>query len=241
MNPSPAGDGDGRVLGPRQTYPAGERAAIAPRGVVLRAADHTSAVIAAGTVDIPDLVTLAAATTWNTPAARWLVPDPNLRSGVLHAWYSILAEHARRFGRVDLLADRSAAAIWLDRSRPVPSPSHYLRRLTGTCGKHAISVLRYEQLLEQRRPRTVHLQLAVLAAPDLGRAAVLLAHRHDRLDRKGIAAYTTSGSPEQIAAMVADGYQSGPPFSLPGGGPLLWPLWRPPRPVSAPGRRRRPA
>lgn len=205
----------------------------------MRAVNNVVPVTAAGRVDIPDLAAIAATTTWDTPAVRWLVPDPHHRSGVLHAWYAILVEHALRYGRVDLLADRSAAAIWLDRTRPMPAPNHFLRRLTGTCGKHAIAVLHYERLIEKHAPRTVHLQLAVLAAPGPERAAVLLAHRHQHLDRMGIAAHATADSHDQALVMSAAGYQPGQPFPLPDGGPVMWPLWRPPQPVRAAARRAR--
>jgi hypothetical protein len=194
-------------------------------------ASNVAAVTRAGVVDIADLAALAAATTWDTPAARWLVPDPQQRPGVLHAWYAIQVEHALRYGRVDLLADRSAAAVWLDRSRPTPAPNHYRRRLTSTCGRHTIAVLRYEQLLEKHRPRTAHLQLAVLAAPGPEQAAALLAHRHQHLDRIGIAAHATVSSVDERLAMATAGYQSGEPFQLPGGGPAMWALTRPPQPV----------
>lgn len=203
----------------------------------MRADKQLIAVIPASLFDIPDVAAVAAAATWDTPVAGWLVPDPLHRPGVLHAWYAILAEHAVRYGRVDLLADRSATAIWLDRTRPLPAPSHFLRRLTGSCGKHAIAVLRYEQLLEAHRPRTGHLQLAVLAAPGHERAAVLLAHRHQRLDRARIAAHGVAGSLDELRVMAAAGYLPGEPFPLPDGGPTLWPLWRQSRAARATARR----
>jgi len=205
----------------------------------MRAVDNVVPVTAPGHADIPDLAAIAAAATWDTPTAGWLVPDPQQRPGVLHAWYTILIEHALRHGQVDLLADRSAAAIWLDRTRPVPAPDHFLRRLTGTCGKHAIAVLRYEQLLETQRPATGHLQLAVLAAPGPKRAAVLLAHRHQRLDQMRIAAHGIAGSLDELRLMTAVGYLPGEAFPLPDGGPSMWPLWRPPRAVRARARHAR--
>lgn len=203
----------------------------------MRAVNTNVPVMATSRIDIADLVTIAAATTWETPAARWLVPDPDYRSGVLHAWYAILIEHALRYGRVDLLADRSAAAIWLDRTRPVPAPDHVLRRLTGACGIHAKTVLRYERLLAQHSPRTVHWQLAVLATPEPAQAAALLAHRHHHLDRLGIAAHATASSRDQVLIMTAAGYQSGQPFVLPDGGPVMRPLWRSPLPIGTGERR----
>jgi len=194
----------------------------------MRAADEIVPVTAASHVDIADLVTIAAASTWETPAAGWLVPDPDYRSGVLHAWYSIVVEHALRYGRVDLLADRSAAAIWLNRTRPVPAPDHFLRRLTGACGMHANAVLRYEGLLAQHAPRSPHWQLAILAAPGPAQVAVLLAHRHHHLDRIGVAAQTTVSSSDQVLLLTAVGYQPGDRFPLPDRGPVMQSLWRPP-------------
>jgi hypothetical protein len=203
----------------------------------MRAVNNMVPVTSAGGVDVPDVAALAAATTWDTPVAQWVVPDPQQRPGVLQAWYAILVEHALSYGRVDLLSDRSAAAIWLDRTRPMPAPDHFLRRLTATCGKHAITVLRYEEALGKQRPRAVHLQLAVLASPSPDRAAALLAHRHQHLDQSGLAAHTIAGSLDQLFVMTAAGYQPDRPFQLPDGGPPMWPLWRPPQPVRVDARR----
>ena len=205
----------------------------------MRAADYVLPVTAARHADVADVAAVAAATTWDTPAAGWLVPDPDHRPGVLHAWYAILAEHALRYGRVDWLAGRSAAAIWLDRTRPMPVAHDFLRRLTETCGNHAIAVLRYEHLLEKHRPATPHLQLAVLAAPRPEQAAVLLAHRHQHLDRLRIASHATAGSLDELHLMTGAGYLPGESFSLPDGGPAMWPLWRPPQPARAGARRAR--
>jgi hypothetical protein len=178
--------------------------------------------------DVPDLASLAAASTWDSPDTVWLVPDPEHRPAVLHAWYAILIEQALRHGHADMTIDRRAAAIWLDRTRPLPAPAHYLRRLTATCGRHAAAVLRYERLLDRHRPRTAHLHLAVLATTDPSSAAVLLAYRHQDLDRAGIPAHATAATAAHRGVLTAAGYQPEPPFRLLPGGPEIWPLQRPP-------------
>lgn len=184
-----------------------------------------SPVVAASRSDIPEVVSLAAAYMWDSPAAAWLVPELYLRPGVLMAWYTIWAEHALRHGFVDMTRDGRNAAIWLDRTRPLPPPPQFLHRVTGTCGRHAVSLLEYEHLLEQHQPRSAHMRLVALAA-DTEAAAALLAHRHEDLDRIGIPAYTTASSTEQCAILTAAGYLVAPPCQLPGG-PETWPLRRP--------------
>ncbi|GIM95699.1 hypothetical protein Ato02nite_074920 [Paractinoplanes toevensis] len=119
--------------------------------------------MAASPDDLPDLVGLAVAYEWDSPAAAWLVPDVHSRPGVLMAWYAIQAEQALRHGYVDMTRDRRAAAFWLDRSRPHRLPGNHLRRVTATCGRYAMVLLDYEQLLVRHQPATGHLRLVTLA------------------------------------------------------------------------------
>jgi len=195
----------------------------------VRANDKQIPVTSARLADIPDLASMAAATTWDSPVAVWLVPDPERRPGVLHAWYTILIEQALSHGHVDMMINRRAAAIWLDRTQPLPTPPNYVRRLASTCGRHAAAVLRYERLLDRHRPRTAHVYLAVLAATDNRSAASLLAHRHRRLDKAGVPAHTMLAGTEHRRVLTAAGYQLEPSFRLLPGGPEVWPLQRPPR------------
>ncbi|MEU4239667.1 hypothetical protein [Actinoplanes sp. NPDC026619] len=185
-----------------------------------------SSVVPVSRDDVAELAGLAAATTVGTPVARWLVPDPRQRPTVLRAWYQLLLEQALGHGRVDLLADRSAVAVWIDRTGPAPALQRSLRRLTSSCGKHAITLLCYHHLLRQHRPAAAHLELSFLAGTHPGGLAGLLAHRHRRLDPADIAGHAIAGSPAQRDLLAAAGYQAGHPFR-PAAGPQLWPMWRP--------------
>ncbi|WP_213009032.1 hypothetical protein [Paractinoplanes toevensis] len=185
-----------------------------------------SSVVPVSRDDVAELAGLATATSIGTPVARWLVPDPRQRPTVLRAWNQLLIEQALRHGRIDLLADRSAVAVWIDRTGPGPGLQRSLRQLTASCGKHAITLLGYHHLLRQHRPAAVHLELAVLTGTHRGGLAGLLNHRHSRLDPAGIAAHAIAGSPAQRDLFAAAGYQAGQPLR-PGAGLQLWPMWRP--------------
>lgn len=183
-------------------------------------------VVAAGREDVSHLAGLAAAYTWDTPAAAWLVPEIQDRPQVLVAWYSLLVEQALRRGHADWTGDRRAAAIWLDNTRPALTLPHYLGRLTAACGRHAIPLLTYQRLLERCGPRGGHLQLVVLAG-DAQSAHQLLARRHRSLDRSGTAAFTAAADAAQVKVLTAAGYKLVPPCRLPGGPELLL-MRRPP-------------
>jgi len=177
--------------------------------------------------ELPRLAELAAEAAMDTSVGRWLVPEAGQRSAVLHAWYFLLLSQALRYGRIDMLADRTGLAAWIDRTGPVPDLRGALRRLTASCGKHTITLLGYHHLLQRTRPSRPHLELAVLAAPDATSMARLLAYRHRRLDPAGIGTYAVADTPQQRDRLATAGYQTGPPVGA-GAGVLLSPMWRPP-------------
>lgn len=80
-------------------------------------------IVGARQADVADLAILAATATWDGPVAQAVAPDPRLRPGVLHAWYTIWIRHALEHGRVDVSADRRSAAVWLDHTVPLPAPA----------------------------------------------------------------------------------------------------------------------
>jgi hypothetical protein len=180
-------------------------------------------VTSAGHADVADVAELAASYMWDSPLAAWLVAEPERRTSVLVAWYSLVVEQALAAGHTDLTADRRAAAVWLDCTRPVPALPHYARRLTAACGRYAIPLLHHASVIEQRRPRSGHFYLAALAAdPQRGRS--LLSRRHRQFDHDGVVSYATSVSDDQHAVLVSSGYQHGVVARLPNGPhvPLLY-------------------
>ena len=112
----------------------------------------------------------------------------------------------------------------------------------------------FDAALDRHHPAgTAHWHLAILAVrPDRqgrGTGTALLRAGHAVLDQvPGTPAYLEASSARARDLYLAHGYAllPGAPFHLPGDGPPLWPMWRPPRaraeaaagpaPGTAPGR-----
>ncbi|WBB67850.1 hypothetical protein [Micromonospora sp. WMMD812] len=183
-----------------------------------------------------------------SPVGAWLVPDGDQRRAVLSAVTRIWVDHALLFGEVFLLADRSAAAVWFHRYRPIPPPASYHHRLTAVCGDHLDRFRRLDRLLTVRRPTEAHNHLAFLAvqpaAWHAARTAGLLARCLVRMDRLALPAYAEVATAAEAALYARHGYVAREPFALPDG-TTIHPLWR--RPAAQPQAtrtrptRRRPA
>jgi GNAT superfamily N-acetyltransferase len=166
-------------------------------------------------------------------AAAWLVPDPDRRRAVLHGNFRIAVEHAIVHGHVDLLADRTAVAVWFHRDKPAPPPPHYEQRLAAACGQHTKRFQVLDNLLHTHHPIEAHHHLALLAVSPAhwrtGRGTALLRHHHTDLDQAGLPAYLEASSTDSRALYARHGYLAARPLALPDG-TAFWPMWRPPRP-----------
>ena len=182
-------------------------------------------VICATPDNVPAIATLAAYANRDMPTMRWLVPDQEDRADVLRRWYAIIVEHALSHGHVDVLADRSAAAIWLDHTQSLPGPVDYQRRLTAACGPYTDVAELLQAVFVRHRPHRMHLRLTVLAADEPAQGAALLQHRNQRLDRAGAAAYAHADTEAHLEMLIEAGYRTRSPFRLPAG-PMVWPVLR---------------
>ena len=183
--------------------------------------------------DINTIAGLIAEAFTPLPAAGWLVPDPEQRTRVLRDQFKILVEHASFFGHIDVLYDRSAAAVWFHHLGPVPPPRHYDQRLHEACGTHAYRFHHLDVLFDKYRPAEPHHHLALLAvtpaAQGTGRGTALLDHHHRHLDQAGIPAYLEASSPRARDLYTRHGYHTRRAFTLPDGTPF-WSMWREPHP-----------
>lgn len=204
------------------------------RGPEVRLTPPTSRPTAAGVravtciarTDIPAVTDLLTEHVQHHRAAAWLVPDASRRPAILHGWIKILVEYALRYGYVDVLPELSAAAIWLDRTRPLPAPTDRARHLAQASEEDAEAALLLAEMAGHHLPPIPHLQLALLATDDPTTAAALLAHRHQRLDRLGVAAAAHAATQSHLGVLMDAGYQPGEAIWLPAG-PPLWPTLRP--------------
>jgi ribosomal protein S18 acetylase RimI-like enzyme len=192
-------------------------------------------------------VTIAAAFT-DLASCEWLVPDPAERPSVLEDVFFITAKHALDHGVIYLLIadddearrtrvgtrDVLGAAVWFDRTRPVPFPRNYEKRLWDAAGPRNFD--RFQTLdlfFEKFHPYGPHHYLAFLAvAPDAqgaGLGAALLRHHHTYLDEHRMPAYLEASSEESFFLYSRHGYQARDTFSPSrDSGVQFWPMWRQP-------------
>jgi GNAT superfamily N-acetyltransferase len=192
----------------------------------------TRPVVAAGWNDIDTAASLIAEAFATLPAARWLVSDSTRRIQVLRDQMAILVEHALFHGHVDLLGDRSAVAVWFDRTRPVPPPRDYDQRLQAVCGPDTGRFVDLDTVLDAYHPHGwAHHHLALLAVvPALqrtGRGSALLRHGHAVANHAGLPTYLEASSTGSRDLYLRHGYHVGEPFYLPEQGPPFWPMRRP--------------
>jgi GNAT superfamily N-acetyltransferase len=192
-------------------------------------------VITAGPARLPAVVGLIARAFVDLPATQWLVAERHVREQQLRAQFGIWVEHAFDVGYVDMLADGSAAAVWFDRTQPIPDPPDYGHRLQVVCGRHAERFAVLDQLFADNHPWFPHHHLMFLAvAPELqgtGRARAVVESRHRNLDAAGITAYLEAATADNTHVYRQFGYTVGRPFRLPQG-PPFWPMVRRPSTAS---------
>ncbi len=191
----------------------------------------------ATTTDIGTVAHLIAEAFHSLDAARWLVPDAEQRHAAMAGQFGILIEHALTFGHVHLLADATAAAVWLHNTRPIPPPPEYDQRLARACGVYVDRFRTLDQLFETHHPAEPHHYLAMLAvAPaqqGTGRGTVLLRHHHALLDQQGLPAYLEAAGIRSTSLYRREGYHRyNPPFTL-AGTAHFFPMWRHPTRHSA--------
>ncbi|MGQ5262096.1 hypothetical protein ACTWLT_15215 [Micromonospora sp. ZYX-F-536] len=160
----------------------------------------------------------------NAAIGAWLVPEHDQRRDVLTAVAHIWVEHALLFGEAYLLADRSAAAVWLHRYRPIPPPTSYRQRLAAACGDHLDRFRCLDRILKVHRPAEAHNHLAFLAVPPAAgcvtRTSGLLASCLVRMDRLALPSYAEAMTAAETAIYVRHGYNARELFLLPDGTPV---------------------
>ncbi|MBQ0905426.1 hypothetical protein [Micromonospora sp. U21] len=180
--------------------------------------------------DSGQVSSLVADSLHNAAIGAWLVPEHDQRRTVLTAVARIWVEHALLFGEVYLLADRSAAAVWFHRYRPIPPPVSYRQRLAAACGDHLNRFRRLDRVLKVHRPTEAHNHLAFLAVPPATwratRTSGLLASCLVRMDRLALPSYAEVTTAAETAIYARHGYISREPFPLPDG--TVHQLWRRP-------------
>ncbi|MFI1173386.1 GNAT family N-acetyltransferase [Streptomyces melanogenes] len=166
------------------------------------------------------------------PVSSWVFPDPAHRREVHRHLMRAFLEISLAEGHVDLTADGTATALWIDvpaepedgdedgpaQLRAAVDPDNerveLIGRLTGSVHPHG----------------RAHAYLLLIAvAPDRqgqGGGAALIASVLERCDREGLPAYLEASSARSSRLYERLGFvHLGEPLRLPDG-PLMYPMWR---------------
>jgi GNAT superfamily N-acetyltransferase len=197
-------------------------------------------VVPAGAADLDRLCHLIADAFHPLAPSRWLITDPAARRQLFPGYFRLYVEHALADGVVYTTPDRAAAALWLPAGPDAPDqPADYAERLAAATSPWTDRFVAFDAALEARHPAGIpHRYLAILAVrpgrQSQGTGTALLGSYHLALDRDGTPAYLEASDLRTRRLYLHHGYTDhGPPIDLPGG-PLMYPMWRPPSPRPRP-------
>ncbi|MFJ6936761.1 GNAT family N-acetyltransferase [Streptomyces sp. NPDC101132] len=168
----------------------------------------------------------------NDPVSSWVFPDPVHRRAVHGRFLGVFVDVTLEGGRIDVLADGSAAALWLR----VPAGVHEeevdvpaLMRETADPDNERCELV--GRLMGEIHPTHEEHEYLLMIAVDPARqgeglGTALIQPVLDRCDREGVAAYLEASSERSRPLYERLGFEfTGTPVRLPDG-PLMWPMWR---------------
>ncbi|MFS0695352.1 GNAT family N-acetyltransferase [Streptomyces nitrosporeus] len=171
------------------------------------------------------------------PVSSWVFPEETHRKAVHGRFLGVFADVALAEGRVDLLEDGTAAALWL----PVPAGEPEGEDTTPALMRETADPDNERAELVGRLTGAVHphdraheylLMIGVLPGRQgEGIGEALIAGVLERCDREGVPAYLEASSERSRGLYERLGFAfTGRTVELPGG-PSMWPMWREPRGV----------
>ncbi|MFI0982506.1 GNAT family N-acetyltransferase [Streptomyces sp. NPDC021093] len=169
------------------------------------------------------------------PVSSWILPGAAHKRRVhpllMGAFLDVVLEH----GRVEMTEDGSAAALWLDTPAGQPEPHDGPARLRAAIDPDNERIEQVATLTSAAHPHhRAHAYLWMIAvAPGRqgeGLGTALMAPVLERCDREDTGAYLEASSGRSRELYWRLGFTGlGEPIRLPGGGPLMYPMWRDPR------------
>jgi GNAT superfamily N-acetyltransferase len=188
--------------------------------------------------DVATAAGIVAAAFASLEASEWLLAGKDVpnRVPILAEIFAITVAEAVEHGRVYLADDSSdgsiGAAVWFDRTRPVPEPADYDRRLAAAAGAAHDRFAHLDLLFEQHHPDEPHQHLAFLAVQPghqgKGIGTALLERHHASLDSDRHPAYLEASNADSARLYKRCGFsQHAPDFTLPNGAAFT-PMWREP-------------
>lgn len=171
------------------------------------------------------------------PVAIWATPKDHHRPRVLRRFFGALYDAHLDEEVVYVDSERRGAAIWALPGRWQGTAADQFRVASAFAHpRHWPRLPRVARGIltaERAHPRIKHFYLATLGvAPDRqgeGLGSRLLAPVLEICDSDGIPAYLESSKHSNLAFYARHGFRVTAELRLPGGGPVIYPMWREPR------------
>ncbi|MER7516605.1 GNAT family N-acetyltransferase [Streptomyces sp. NPDC126499] len=168
------------------------------------------------------------------PMMRWFFPEEASREATLGRYFSTLfTRQYLRNGVCERTA--AAAAFWVpaDAQEKAVPDAETIQELIGILGDRAGLFKEAVETAAAHTPREPHWSLALIgadpAAQGTGQGAALLRSGLAKADAAGQATYLESSKAANLPVYEHFGFTVREEFELPGGGPVLWGMWRDPR------------
>ncbi|MFJ8183096.1 GNAT family N-acetyltransferase [Streptomyces sp. NPDC096105] len=180
------------------------------------------------------------------PVSSWVFPGAEYRRRTHHRLMAAFTDVTLAEGRVDLVEDGSACALWT--SVPAGDPGHgaeaegedefaELRRAVDPDNERVELIGRLTAGVHPQDRAHEYLWMigVVPGRQGEGLGTALIGSVLDRCDREARAAYLEASSERSVRLYRRLGFEpTGEPLRLPDG-PLMYPMWREPRPSGPQG------
>ncbi|MEU5973918.1 GNAT family N-acetyltransferase [Streptomyces sp. NPDC047315] len=172
------------------------------------------------------------------PMMRWFFPEDSSREATLTSYFStIFTRQYVHNGVCERTAD--AAAFWVPaeaQAKAVPD-AETIRHLTDLLGDRAGLFKDAVETAAKHTPQEPHWFLALIGADPAcqgqGQGAALVRSGLAKADEAGLPVYLESSKKSNLPFYEHFGFTVRHEVQLPGGGPVLWGMWREPRPAGA--------
>jgi GNAT superfamily N-acetyltransferase len=175
-------------------------------------------------------------TFYDDPVMGHVFRNDARRMGAMRAYFTTqMRKDYLAFGGCYTTDDHMGSAIWGPAGKPL---------LTGLAGittmvavipfvaAHLLNTLRLLSLIESMHPHEPHWYLATLGTdPDMqgkGVGSALMRPVLNNCDAQGLPAYLESSKERNVPFYARHGFEVVKEVTLPGGGPKIWTMWRPP-------------
>jgi ribosomal protein S18 acetylase RimI-like enzyme len=212
-----------------------------------KASDHATGVGSGATVrratqtDVDPMAGQLARTFFDDPVIAHIFRNEDRRLAGLRRFFTTqMRADYLAFGGCYTTDDHSGSAIWAPPGKPYLTGLRSIAALAPVLPfvvAHLKTTLQLLNLIESMHPKEPHWYLATLgtepARQGKGVGSSLMRPVLDSCDQEGFGAYLESSKERNVPFYRRHGFEVTREVDLPGRGPKLWTMWRPPRPPDA--------